>query len=96
MPAHVMVLATPHPEKAETAARYSQAVQQLLATAGARPLFRGPVSETIAGEGAAATGMVLEFSDTAAARDFFAQDAYQALLGLRDEGFARMEIHIIE
>lgn len=95
MPAHVMVLATPHPEMAEAAARYSQTVQPLLVAAGARPLFRGPVSETIAGEGAVATGMVLEFSDTAAARDFFAQDAYQALVSVRDEGFARMEIHII-
>jgi len=95
MPAHVIVLATPRPERAEDAAKYSQAVQPLLAAAGARPLLRGPVSETIAGVGGAATGMVLEFPDLVAAADFFAQDAYQSLVGLRDDSFARMEIHIV-
>lgn len=95
MPAHVIVLAKPHPHKAEDAVRYAQAVQPLLAAAGARPLFRGPVSETVAGAHAPSTGMVLEFPDYEAATDFFAQDAYQALVALRDEGFAQMEIHIV-
>lgn len=95
MPAHVIVLAAPRPEKAEGAARYSQAVQPLLAAAGARPLLRGPVSEAVSGQEGFATGMVLEFPDQAAAHDFFAQDAYQALVDLRDESFALMEIHIV-
>jgi uncharacterized protein (DUF1330 family) len=95
MPTHVIVLATPHPHKAEDAARYAQAVQPLLATAGAKPLFRGPVTVTVAGGDTPSTGMVLEFPDHEAATDFFAQDAYQALVAIRDEAFARMEIHIV-
>ncbi|MDP1737666.1 MAG: DUF1330 domain-containing protein [Caulobacter sp.] len=95
MSAYVIVLAAPRPEKADEAARYSHAVQPLLAAAGARPLLRGPVSETVSGAGGLATGMVLEFPDRAAASDFFTQDAYQALVGLRDESFALMEIHIV-
>jgi uncharacterized protein (DUF1330 family) len=95
MPAHVIVLATPRTEKAEGAARYSQAVQPLLSAAGARPLFRGPVLKTVSGTSGLATAMALEFPDLKAARDFFAQDAYQALVGLRDDSFALMEIHIV-
>lgn len=95
MPAHVMVFATPRDEKAADAARYSQAVQGLLAVAGARPLFRGPVSQTVSGSSSLASGMVLEFPDLAAARKFFAQEAYQALVALRDDSFSRMEIQIV-
>ena len=95
MPAHVIVLAAPRPERAGDAARYSLAVQPLLAAAGARPVFRGPVSGTVSGASGLATGMVLEFPDLTAARDFFAQDAYQALVDLRDDSFALMEIHIV-
>ena len=95
MPAYVIVLARPRPDRSEDAAKYSQAVQPLLAAAGVKPVFRGPVSKTVAGEGSVATGMVLEFPDQQAAAAFFAQDAYQALVPLRDESFARMEIHIV-
>lgn len=95
MSAHVIVLAAPRPEKVAEAARYSQAVQPLLAAAGARLLFRGPVSETVSGASGVATGMVLEFTDLTAARDFFVQDAYRALVDLRDNSFALMEIHIV-
>lgn len=95
MPAHAIVLAKPHPHKAEEAERYSNAVQPLLAAAGTRPLFRGPVSTTVSGTSRPAIGMVLEFPDLAAAREFFAQGAYQALVDLRDDSFAMMEIHIV-
>jgi len=95
MTAHVIVLAAPRPDKTEEAARYSNAVQPLLAAAGVRPLFRGPVSATVTGASGLAIGMVLEFPDLTAAREFFAQDAYQGLVDLRNDSFALMEIHIV-
>lgn len=95
MPAHVIILARPHPERAEDAVRYSQAVQPLLIAAGAKPIVRGPVSKTLATADAPSTGMVIEFPDHGAATGFFAQEAYQALIPLRDESFAVMEIHIV-
>jgi uncharacterized protein (DUF1330 family) len=95
MPAHVIVLATPRSDRSEGAAKYSQAVQPLLAAAGAKAVFRGPVTQTVAGGESATTGLVLEFPDADAAASFFAQDAYMALVPLRDESFARIEIHIV-
>ncbi len=95
MPAHVIILARPHPEKAEDAARYAQAVQPLLTAAGAKPIIRSPVSKTVASVGAPSAGMVFEFPNYDAATGFFAQDAYQALVPLRDQSFAMMEIHIV-
>lgn len=95
MTSQVVVLASPVPEKAEGAAKYSEAVRPLLAAAGVKPSFRGPVAETIAGSEPPAVIMVLEFPDTKAAADFFAQDAYQALIPLRDESFERMEIYVV-
>jgi uncharacterized protein (DUF1330 family) len=70
-------------------------VQPLLAAAGVKVTFRGPVSGSVAGSVASVTGMVLEFPDAGAASDFFAQDAYQALVPLRDQSFDQMEIHIV-
>ena len=95
MTARVVVLASPKPDMAEGAAKYAAGVQPLLAAAGVKPAFRGPVAETIAGSSPPATIMVLDFPDAQAATDFFAQDAYQALVPLRDESFARMDIYVV-
>jgi uncharacterized protein (DUF1330 family) len=93
--AYAIVLASPSAENAEGAKAYSAGVQPLLAAAGVKVAFRGPVSESVAGSVAPAIGMVLEFPDTSAAHAFFAQEAYQALVALRDQSFDQMEIHIV-
>lgn len=95
MAAHVMVLARPKPDRSDGAAKYSQAVQPLLAAAGAKRALHGPVTKTVAGTDIPVTGTVLEFPDADAAAAFFAQDAYTALIPLRDESFALLEIHIV-
>jgi uncharacterized protein (DUF1330 family) len=95
MPAHVIVLASPRSNRSDGAAKYAQAVQPLLVAAGAKAVFRGPVTKTVAGSESVATGLVLEFPNADAAASFFAQDAYAALIPLRDESFARIEIHIV-
>lgn len=92
MSAHVVALATPNPQEAESAAAYGAGVQPLLAEAGVKAVFRGPVAATIAGQNPPSVILVLEFPDGNAARAFFEQDAYKKLIPLRDKGFSRMEI----
>lgn len=68
-------------------------MQPLLQAAGIKPTFRGPVVEAIAGDAPPKVVMLLEFPSDEAATAFFAQDAYQKLVPLRDESFSRMEIY---
>ncbi|MBY8977909.1 DUF1330 domain-containing protein [Rhodobacteraceae bacterium NNCM2] len=96
MTAHVVVVATPDPAKADGARTYVESVQPLLKAAGVQAVVRGPVAETLAGNAPAASVTVLAFPDGAAATAFFEQEAYQALIPLRDESFARMEIHALD
>lgn len=95
MTTKVVVLATPNPEKTAGAKAYSEAVQPLLKAAGVSPSFRGPVAEAVAGDTPPATVMLLEFPTDEAASAFFAQEAYQELVALRDDSFTRMEIYRI-
>ena len=95
MTTHVIVLARAKADKAQGAKTYSEGVAPLLAAAGVKPVFRGAPS-VLAGAGEPpATVMALEFDSADAAEAFFAQDAYQALVPLRDESFAQMEIYIV-
>lgn len=96
MTSHVVVFATPRVGAEEGTRKYSEGVQPLLAAAGIKPSFRGPAIEVIAGGPAPKTIMVLDFPDRASASAFFRQEAYQQLVGLRDESFERMEIYIVE
>jgi uncharacterized protein (DUF1330 family) len=95
MPAYVMVLAEARHDKADGVAEYSRGVAPLLAAAGGKPLLRGAAAKTIAGPDFTGNGLVLEFPDVGAAEAFFEQDAYRALVPLRDESFSRIEIQIV-
>lgn len=66
-----------------------------MAAAGVNVVFCGPASRSVAGSVALVAGTVLEFPDTGAASEFFAQDAHQALVPRRDQSFDQMEIHIV-
>ena len=94
MTARVVILATPREAPGDAPAQYAEGVQPLLKAAGASLAVRGPV---VAGDaGAPKSITVLEFPDSQKARDFFGQDAYRALIPLRDASFAQMDIHIVE
>ncbi|MEP1793049.1 DUF1330 domain-containing protein [Parasphingorhabdus sp.] len=95
MTSHVVVLSTPNPEKTAGAQEYAASVQPLLKAAGVVPKLRGPVVQAVAGQTSPAIAMVLEFSDEASAKAFFAQQAYQDLIPLRDDSFSQMEIYIL-
>lgn len=95
MPAYVVVLAAPRPDKSEELAGYAQATEPLREAAGGKIVFRGPVLKTIAGDDFAHMGIILEFPDADAAAGFYANDAYKALNDLRDESFDRLQIHIL-
>ncbi|OQP84478.1 hypothetical protein BTR14_19055 [Rhizobium rhizosphaerae] len=96
MSSHVVVFATPRVGAEENARKYSEGVQPLLAAAGIKPSFRGPVVEVVAGGPAPKTVMVLDFPDAASASASFRQEAYQQLVALRGKGFEQMEIYIVE
>lgn len=87
-----MALASPRAVEAEALAANGVGVQPLLATAGAKVLFRGSVSSTLAGENPPASILVLEFEDSSAARGLFESASYLRLLPVREKAFARMEI----
>lgn len=95
MTAHVVVLSTPDPTKADGAKKYADAVQPLLKAAGLAPKLRGPVVETLAGKTSPAIVLVIEFPDQDAAKSLFDQQAYQDLIPLRDDSFSQMEIYIL-
>lgn len=95
MTAHVIVLSKPDPAKADGAQKYADSVQPLLKAAGVVPMLRAPVVASPSAKTDPATVLVLEFTDQAAAKGFFDQQAYQDLIPLRDDSFLHMEIHIL-
>lgn len=95
MSTHVVVLATPRSGEAEALAAYGAGVQPLLAAAGAKIGFRGPVTSTVAGSNSPASFLALEFADAAAVRGFFGSEDYLRLLPTREKAFERMEIFVI-
>lgn len=92
MSVHVVALASPKAGEGEALATYGGGVQPLLAAAGVKTVFRGPVTSTIAGANPPAVILVLEFTDAAAVRTFFSSQDYLSLLPARGKAFERMDI----
>ncbi len=96
MVARAFVLSAAHSDQPEAVQIYGDGVRPLLAEAGATIAYRGTVAHTLAGKEMPGTVLIIEFEDADAARDFFAQPAYQALIPIREKAFATMQIHIAE
>ena len=95
MSAHVVVMSTPDPAKAEGVKQYAEAVRPLLKAAGVDIKLRGSVVENLAGGSTPATVLGIEFPDLDAAKSFFDQQAYQDLIQLRDDSHSQMEIYVL-
>jgi uncharacterized protein (DUF1330 family) len=64
---------------------YSSAAGETIAAHGGKFVVRAPVLETLIGEGDYNRFVLIEFADAAAARNWYASEAYQALITNRDE-----------
>ena len=87
----LVVTATPRPDEMESVQGYLQGVLPLLIGAGGKLLKRLKVNEVLHGNG---SGMVLvmEFDSEEAVTAMFESDEYAALIPIRDQGFAEMNI----
>lgn len=89
--ATLVVTATPNPNEMESVQGYLQGVLPLLMGAGGKPVKRLKVDEVIRGN---PSGMVLvmDFDSDEAIAALFDSDEYAALIPMRDQGFAEMNI----
>ena len=89
--ATLVVTATPNPNEMESVQGYLQGVLPLLMGAGGKPVKRLKVDEVIRGN---PSGMVLvmDFDSDEAITALFESDEYAALIPMRDQGFAEMNI----
>ena len=89
--ATLVVTAIPNPNEMESVQGYLQGVLPLLMGAGGKPVKRLKVGEVIRGN---PSGMVLvmDFDTDEAITALFESDEYAALISVRDQGFAEMNI----
>ena len=95
MTAQVLILNTPNPSGQAQLKAYGEGVRPLLAAAQAKVLIKSDELNTVEGILLPKNAMVLEFPSRAGAEKFFEQDAYQALIPLRNEGFSQLIITIL-
>lgn len=92
MPAYVSATVTvKNPEKLQT---YVSQVGAVMAAHGGKPVLRGTKNKDLAGHAGFQVMALFEFPDEAAAEAWYASDAYQALIPVRDEA-ADMTITIL-
>ena len=89
--ATLIVTASPNPNEMESVQGYLQGVLPLLMGAGGKLVKRLKVNEVILGN---PSGMVLvmDFDSDEAIAALFESDEYAALITMRDQGFAEMNI----
>lgn len=75
--------------------QYAELAGPTMAAFNAKPLARGKVIESLSGENMADIAAVVEFESTAQLKAWYASDAYQAIIPLRDEA-AVVSLSIIE
>ena len=87
----MVVTATPNPNEMESVQGYLKGVLPLLMAAGGKPVKRLKVDEVIRGN---PSGMVLvmDFDSDEAITALFESEEYAALIPIRDQGFAEMNI----
>ena len=93
MPTYLSAIVTvKNPEKLK---EYISQVPATMAPFNAKPVYRGKVKKALSGEGAHQIEAVFEFESVEKIEEWYASDAYQALIPTRKEG-ADMTITILE
>ena len=91
--ASLVVTAVPNPEEMASVQEYLQGVMPLLAGSGGTLVRRLKTNRVVNGR-AAGMVLVMDFESADSVAAMFESDEYQALVPLRDRGFAEMNILI--
>lgn len=93
--ATLVVTAVPHPDEMASVQEYLKGVMPLLVGAGGKVVKRLKTSTVVNGRPSGMT-LVMDFESADAITEMFDSDAYQALLEVRDRGFAEMNIIVAQ
>lgn len=88
----VMVQGNPHPDKADTLKKYQETARTVVAKYGGEPVARGSGVGKLHGSKDYQVGIVIRFPDKAAVDGWYSDPDYQAVLPLRHEAYADLEI----
>ena len=90
----MIVNAVLSPEGKEAFAEYSEKSVPLFKNAGAKPLAKHKVKETIVGSKKLQVVSIMEFPDIESVKGVFESEAYKELLPLRDKAFVELDVFI--
>lgn len=91
---HLVTLAAPNLEALEELQAYQAAAGPLAATHGGRPIVQLPISGRPVGDTPAAFIGIAQFPSADALEAFFADPAYQQIIGLRDRALASLNLYV--
>jgi uncharacterized protein (DUF1330 family) len=94
--ATLIVLSTPRTGGGDALISYVEQVIPLIIDAGGTPIKRLHVSDVVCGSDNVEFVFVADFEDASTIRQLFDSAEYQALVPLRDLGFAAIDIYITE
>ena len=83
------------PANKESLMQYQQGAGSIAGKYGAQPVANIPLAETFLGDSPAAFLSIAAFPDAEAIKGFFADDAYQPLIPLRDEALNKLNLYVI-
>lgn len=92
----VLVQGNPDPTKAETLKQYQQTARTVIAKHGGEVLARGGGLGKLHGAKEYQVGIVVRFPDKAAVDAWYSDPDYQAVLPLRHEAYADLEITLYQ
>ncbi|GMQ98472.1 MAG: hypothetical protein BMS9Abin17_0984 [Acidimicrobiia bacterium] len=94
--ATLIVVSTPRDGEDEALMSYVEQVVPMILNAGGVPVKRLRVTDVVHGSPDAGFVFVADFKDASTVRQLFASAEYKALIPVRDQGFAAMDIFITE
>ena len=89
--AYLVVTSIPIPDKTEEMQTYVSQVMAPLMKAGGEPVARYGVIEQLGGDGGPKSIAVIKFPSAQAIKDALSTDEFEALAGLRDAAFSRVD-----
>ena len=92
----VMVQGTPRADRKDVLAQYQQVARATIAKHGGEVVARGSGLGALHGNGKHQAGIVLRFPDKAAAEGWYNDPEYRAVLPLREQAFAEIEINMFQ
>ncbi len=92
----VLVQGNPDPNKADTLQKYQQTARTIIGKYGGEVVARGGGIGKLHGSKDYQVGIVIRFPDKAAIEAWYSDPDYQAVLPLRNEAYADLEITMFQ